>query len=116
MTWEAVLGQALAMLQRCSHVTYRTLQRQFKLDDAALEDLKDELLYAPYSLNPNILTLMEKTRQGSYYGSTRSRIDRPRLLDMYMDGKLKIDELVSCTFTLEQVNAAYEVLQEGEVV
>ena len=35
MTWEAVLDQALAVLQR-----------QFQLDDAALEDLKDELLCA----------------------------------------------------------------------
>jgi hypothetical protein len=46
MTWEAVLDQALAVLQRRSCVTYRMLQRQFQLDDAALEDLKDELLCA----------------------------------------------------------------------
>ena len=32
-----------------------------------------------------------------------------------MDGKLKIDELVSRTFTLEQVNEAYEALKEGGV-
>ena len=34
---------------------------------------------------------------------------------MYMDGKLKIDELVSRTFTLEQVNEAYDILTEGGV-
>ena len=46
MTFEEILDQALAMLQRRGRVTYRTLQRQFNLDDAALADLKEALLYA----------------------------------------------------------------------
>lgn len=70
---------------------------------------------ARISLNPNVFTLMEKTLKGSYYGSTRPRVDMPRLLDMYMDGKLKIDELVSRTFPLAQVNEAYAALREGGV-
>src|SRR5712691_9171136 len=45
MTFEDVLDQAIAMLQRRGRLTYRTLQRQFQLDDAALDDLKDELIY-----------------------------------------------------------------------
>src|SRR2546425_9024675 len=45
MTFEDVLDQAIAMLQRRGRLTYRTLQRQFQLDDAALEDLKDEIIY-----------------------------------------------------------------------
>src|SRR5215831_7956026 len=45
MTFEEVVDQALAMLQRRGRVTYRMLQRHFQLDDTALEDLKDELLY-----------------------------------------------------------------------
>jgi hypothetical protein len=46
MTFEEIVDQALAMLQRRGRVTYRTLKRQFTLDDDAFEDLKDELLYA----------------------------------------------------------------------
>src|SRR2546428_11082602 len=46
MTFEEILDQALAMLQRRGRMTYRTLQRQFALDEDALTDLKDELLYA----------------------------------------------------------------------
>jgi class 3 adenylate cyclase len=45
MNFEEVVDQALAMLQRRGRVTYRMLQRHFQLDDAALEDLKEELLY-----------------------------------------------------------------------
>jgi class 3 adenylate cyclase len=46
MTFEEMLDQALAMLQQRGRLTYRTLQRQFHLDDDALNDLKDALLYA----------------------------------------------------------------------
>jgi class 3 adenylate cyclase len=46
MTFEEILDQALAMLQRRGRVAYRTLKRQFQLDDEALEDLKIELIKA----------------------------------------------------------------------
>ena len=46
MTFEEMLDQALAMLQRRGRMTYRALTLQFSLDDDHLEALKDELLYA----------------------------------------------------------------------
>jgi len=46
MTFEEILDQAVAMLQRRGRVTYRTLKRQFDLDDQALEGLKEQLLYS----------------------------------------------------------------------
>src|SRR5574341_1748897 len=45
MAFEEILDHAMAMLQRRGRLTYRTLQRQFQLDDAALEDLKNELIH-----------------------------------------------------------------------
>jgi hypothetical protein len=44
MTFEEVLEQAIAMLQRRGRLTYRTLKRQFHLDDEALDDLKVEII------------------------------------------------------------------------
>jgi class 3 adenylate cyclase len=44
MTFEEILDQAMAMLQRRGRLTYGTLKRQFQLDDEALEDLKNELI------------------------------------------------------------------------
>jgi class 3 adenylate cyclase/tetratricopeptide (TPR) repeat protein len=44
MTFEEILDQAIAMLQRRGRLTYGTLKRQFQLDDAALEDVKNELI------------------------------------------------------------------------
>ncbi len=46
MTFEEILDQATAMLQRRGRVTYRVLKRQFELDDEALDDLKEELIEA----------------------------------------------------------------------
>ena len=46
MTFEEILDQAIAMLQRRGRVTYRTLKLQFTLDDEQLAALKEELLYA----------------------------------------------------------------------
>src|SRR5215467_13282560 len=44
MTFDEILEQAIAMLQRRGRLTYRTLKRQFQLDDETLEDLKFELI------------------------------------------------------------------------
>src|SRR5262245_56270420 len=46
MTFEELLDQAIAMLQRRGRVTYRALKRQFQLDDDILEDLTVEIIKA----------------------------------------------------------------------
>jgi hypothetical protein len=46
MTFEEILDAVIAMLQRRGRVTYSTLKRQFQLDEDALSDLKEELLFA----------------------------------------------------------------------
>ena len=46
MTFEEILDQVLAMLQRRGRVSYRTLMRQFALDEVYLEDLKEAILFA----------------------------------------------------------------------
>jgi class 3 adenylate cyclase len=48
MNFEEILDQAIAMLQRRGRVTYRTLKRQFQLDDDAMEDLKEDLIYGQH--------------------------------------------------------------------
>src|SRR5262249_14161272 len=46
MTFEEILDQALAMLQRRGRISYRALTRQFALDEAYLEDLEAAILFA----------------------------------------------------------------------
>ena len=45
MDFVAVLDQVIALLRQRGRLTYRTLKRQFELDDTVLEDLKEELIY-----------------------------------------------------------------------
>jgi len=59
--------------------------------------------------------LAERVLRGCSYGSTRPRYDMPRLLDLYMAGKLKLDELVSRTYPLEGINDAFAAMKNGEV-
>jgi S-(hydroxymethyl)glutathione dehydrogenase/alcohol dehydrogenase len=59
--------------------------------------------------------LMEKRIQGSTMGSNRFRIDMPRFVDFYLDGRLKLDEMLSARLPLENVNDAMDTLTRGEV-
>ncbi len=59
--------------------------------------------------------LFEKTLQGSNMGSNRFRVDMPRYIDLYLDGRLKLDEMVSRELKLEDVNDAFAALEKGEV-
>ena len=52
---------------------------------------------------------------GSLYGSARPRIDILRLIDLYRAGKLKLDELLTRSYPIEQINDAYAALERGEV-
>jgi S-(hydroxymethyl)glutathione dehydrogenase/alcohol dehydrogenase len=59
--------------------------------------------------------LSEKKIQGSSMGSNRFRIDMPRYIDMYLDGRLKLDELVSARIGLDDINDGFEAMKRGEV-
>jgi len=61
------------------------------------------------------MLMPEKMVIGSMYGSCRPRVDFPRLLGLYKSGKLKLDELVTRVYPLEQVNDAFVALGKGEV-
>ena len=59
--------------------------------------------------------LREKRIQGSSMGSNRFRIDMPRYIEFYLQGRLKLDELVTQRMNLEQVNEAFEDMKQGHV-
>lgn len=59
--------------------------------------------------------LQEKKIQGSSMGSNRFRVDMPRYVDMYLSGKLKLDEMISREITLDEINDAFQALLTGDV-
>lgn len=58
---------------------------------------------------------MAKTVKGCWYGSSDVRRDVPKLLELYHDGELKLDELISRTISLGEVNEAFTAMEAGEV-
>ena len=62
-----------------------------------------------------VITRTEKIVRGSFYGSCSPRRDIPRLLDLYDAGKLKLRELVTKRYRLEQINEAYADLAAGKL-
>jgi NDMA-dependent alcohol dehydrogenase len=61
------------------------------------------------------VVLAEKTIKGCWYGSSNVQKDVPKLIDLYKKGELKLDELISRTITLDEVNDAFEAMKTGEV-
>src|SRR5918992_4462932 len=59
--------------------------------------------------------LDEKRIQGSNMGSNRFRVDMPRYVDLYLSGRLKLDELVSARISLDEINDGFAAMTRGDV-
>jgi S-(hydroxymethyl)glutathione dehydrogenase / alcohol dehydrogenase len=59
--------------------------------------------------------LFEKRIQGCFMGSNRFRIDMPRIIDLYRQGRINLDDMVSRRGKLEDVNEAFRAMKAGEV-
>lgn len=59
--------------------------------------------------------LTEKRVQGSFMGSSAFQLDLPRYASLYLQGRLKLDELISARLQLTQVNEGFEVMKSGAV-
>jgi S-(hydroxymethyl)glutathione dehydrogenase/alcohol dehydrogenase len=66
-------------------------------------------------ITPYMMALQEKCLKGTMYGSVRPDLDFPRLVDLYMQKRLKIDELVSRTYRIEDINDGFAALRTGQV-
>jgi S-(hydroxymethyl)glutathione dehydrogenase/alcohol dehydrogenase len=66
------------------------------------------------SIDPQML-LQERILTGSSFGGSRQRVDLPMFVDLFMEGKYKLRELISRQVELEDLNHAYEMLERGEV-
>jgi S-(hydroxymethyl)glutathione dehydrogenase/alcohol dehydrogenase len=68
------------------------------------------------NLPGSIMTLFKKTVKGSLFGDCNPTTDIPKILGLYQSGDLKLDELITKTYSLEQVNEGYEDLLNGKNV
>jgi len=95
-----------------------------KLQELALDALRPGGTLTLVGLSPMgtgtnlpgaIITRSEKTIRGSYYGTVNPRRDFARFIDLYLANKLKLDELVTRRYRLDEINEAYAAMLGGEV-
>jgi S-(hydroxymethyl)glutathione dehydrogenase/alcohol dehydrogenase len=68
------------------------------------------------TVSGSILTLFRKTVKGSLFGDCNPTTDIPKILGLYQAGDLKLDEIITRTYTLEEVNEGYDDLVAGKNV
>ena len=54
--------------------------------------------------------------KGTAFGGARSRTQVPKIVDWYMDGKINIDDLITHTMPLEEINTAFDLMHEGKSI
>ena len=54
--------------------------------------------------------------RGTAFGGAKGRTDVPKIVDWYMDGKLNIDDLITHTMPLDDINNAFHLMHEGESI
>ncbi|MGH3164423.1 MAG: zinc-binding dehydrogenase, partial [Trebonia sp.] len=74
------------------------------------------LLEPTIQLPGAMLTLFRKTVKGSLFGDCNPTTDIPKILGLYQAGDIKLDELITRTYTLDQVNEGYDDLESGKNV
>ena len=54
--------------------------------------------------------------RGSAFGGAKGRTDVPKIVDWYMDGKINIDDLITHTMGLDEINTAFDLMHEGQSI
>jgi S-(hydroxymethyl)glutathione dehydrogenase/alcohol dehydrogenase len=60
------------------------------------------------------LTMWQKELKGAIFGALNPRRDIPELLSMYREGQLKLDELITTTYSLDEINQGYADMRDGK--
>jgi S-(hydroxymethyl)glutathione dehydrogenase/alcohol dehydrogenase len=69
---------------------------------------------AKISISAVPLVFEERTITGSLYGSASPRLDIPKMINLYKDGKLNLEKLLTNQYPLEEINEAYDAMMSGE--
>lgn len=96
---------------RAFELAYKITRRGGKTATAGLASPNSQ-----FTIPPVNLVAEERTIMGSYMGSCVPSRDIPRFLALHMAGKLPVDRLLSSTGPLDEINSAFDLLDQGKVV
>jgi Zn-dependent alcohol dehydrogenase len=96
-------------LGKISEMAYGVLRRGGTAVIVGIAAPKDQI-----TLGAQQVATSEKTLTGSYYGGARPQLDFPRLIGLYRSGRLKLDELITRTYSIDQAPQAMADLNAGK--
>jgi Zn-dependent alcohol dehydrogenase len=94
---------------KISEMAWGVLRRGGTAVIVGISNAKDQI-----TLNAQQVATSEKTLTGSYYGSARPQLDFPRLIGLYRSGRLKLDELITRTYGIDDAPQAFADLNAGK--
>ena len=75
-----------------------------------LEPGTEEMSFRP------VMVRYGRVIKGSYFGGVKGRSQLPRLVDWYMEGRIKVDPLITHTLPIERINDAFDLMARGESI
>ncbi|MDT5336514.1 MAG: S-(hydroxymethyl)glutathione dehydrogenase / alcohol dehydrogenase [Mycobacterium sp.] len=72
------------------------------------------MMDADVKLNLFLFTMLQKTLKGNIFGGGNSHVETPKLVGLYKAGLLNIDEMVTNTYSLENINDGYQDMLDGK--
>lgn len=97
-------------LPQTINLAYESVHKGGTAVVVGVADENAELILKPVWMMRNAKSLV-----GCNYGSTRPQVDFPKLVDLYMEGRIKLDELITRRFALDEINEAFRAMEAGEV-
>jgi S-(hydroxymethyl)glutathione dehydrogenase/alcohol dehydrogenase len=94
---------------KISEMAWGVLRRGGTAVIVGISNPKDQI-----TLGAQAVATSEKTLTGSYYGSARPQLDFPRLIGLYRSGRLKLDELITRTYSIDDAPQAFADLDAGK--
>ncbi|MDH4144709.1 MAG: NDMA-dependent alcohol dehydrogenase [Acidimicrobiia bacterium] len=114
LTWGALADKAVVTMGVGNGKMIQSIMALIRKGGRCVHTSVAPIMDNDVTLNLFELTLMEKQLVGSIFGSANPRRDIPRLLKMYQEGKLKLDELITKTYPLEDINQGYQDMRDGK--
>jgi S-(hydroxymethyl)glutathione dehydrogenase/alcohol dehydrogenase len=113
LTWGMMADKVILTVGEAEGSLIAPLMSLVKKGGRAVVTAAGSMFRTDVDLNLCELTMSRKELVGTCYGNCNPRYDIPRLLRMYMEGQLKIDELVTKTYSLEDINTGYDDMRNG---
>jgi S-(hydroxymethyl)glutathione dehydrogenase/alcohol dehydrogenase len=112
-TWGAMADKAILTVGTATGDLIAPMMSLIKKGGRAVVTSVAPMMQNDVQLNLFDLAMMRKELVGCIFGNANPRRDIPRLLKSYMDGHLLLDELVTNTYDLEDINQGYQDMRDG---